>query len=81
MLTTALHFLSGTHLNSLGAQPFNYTDALDALVNSIAAFSGPAGVPIQLVMQNANGAFIDQTNGGMFQDPGADTNHCWYPMG
>jgi hypothetical protein len=38
-------FLKGTDLNqALGAQPFNYTDALDALVNTIAAFSGPAGV-------------------------------------
>jgi len=70
-------FLSGTHLNAaLGAQPFNYTDALDALVNSIAAFSGPAGVYLDSNGQaDPNGAFIDQTNGGMFQDPGADTNH------
>ena len=70
-------FLEGTHLNAaLGAQPFNYTDALDALVNSIAAFSGPAGVYLDsVVTADANGAFIDQTNGGMFQDPGADTNH------
>ena len=77
MLTTALPFLSGTHLNAaLGAQPFNYTDALDALVNSIAAFSGPAGVYLDSNGQaDPNGAFIDQTNGGMFQDPGADTNH------
>ena len=29
---------------ALGAQPFNYTDAVDALPNSIKAFGGPAGV-------------------------------------
>jgi hypothetical protein len=29
---------------ALGAQPFNYTDAIDALPNSIKAFGGPAGV-------------------------------------
>ena len=70
-------FLSGTHLNAaLGAQPFNYTDALDALTNSIASFSGPAGVYLDSEgLPDANGAFIDQKNGGMFQDPGADTNH------
>jgi len=65
-------FLSGTHLNkAMGAQPFNYTDALDALVNSINAFSGPLGVAGNT--GNGNAAFIDQLGGGMFQDPGADT--------
>ncbi len=29
---------------ALGAQPFNYTDAIDALPNSIKAFGGPSGV-------------------------------------
>ena len=29
---------------ALGAQPFNYTDAVDALPNSIKAFGGPTGV-------------------------------------
>jgi hypothetical protein len=75
-------FLKGTHLNSaLGAQPFNYTDALDALVNTIAAFSGPLGVEAAGVDENGNAimdgnsAFIDQLGGGMFQDPGADSNN------
>ena len=69
-------FLKNTHLNkALGAQPFNYTDALDALVNTIAAFSGPAGVYLDGDGKfDGNGAFIDQDAGGMFQDPGADTN-------
>jgi hypothetical protein len=66
-------FLKNTHLNkALGAQPFNYTDALDALVNSIGAFSGPLGVT-QGPLGDGNAAFIDQLGGGMFQDPGADS--------
>jgi hypothetical protein len=66
-------FLKGTDLNqALGAQPFNYTDALDALVNTIAAFSGPAGVYLDSTgASDGNRAFID---GAVFQDPGADTN-------
>ena len=69
-------FLKNTHLNkALGAQPFNYTDALDALVNSIGAFSGPSGVYLNSSgVEDGNAAFIDQIGGGMFQDPGADTN-------
>jgi hypothetical protein len=63
-------FLGGTHLNrALGAQPFNYTDALDALTNTIAAFSGPDGV----YAPDANSAFINQAEGGLFQDGAADT--------
>ena len=33
-----------TLYKALGAQPFNYTDAVDALPNSIKAFGGPTGV-------------------------------------
>jgi len=62
-------FLSDRDLNAaLGAQPFNYTDALDALVPSFGAFSGyeqivggPGG---------HNQGFI--TSRGLFLDPGAD---------
>ena len=37
-------FVTGKTLNAaLGAQPFNYTDAIDALPNSIRAFSSHAG--------------------------------------
>jgi hypothetical protein len=70
-------FLKGTPLNAaLGAQPFNYTDARDALVNSIGAFSGPLGVYLDKNGdQNGNAAFIDQST-GMFQDPGADSNNA-----
>ena len=46
----------------LGAQPFNYTDAIDALPNAIHAFGGPAEVA------GAN-AFIDAR--GLFEDAGA----------
>jgi hypothetical protein len=47
----------------LGAQPFNYTDAIDALPNAIHAFGGPASVA-----QDSR-AFIDAR--GLFQDAGA----------
>ena len=47
----------------LGAQPFNYTDAIDALPNAIHAFGGPAAVAAD------SRAFIDAR--GLFQDAGA----------
>ena len=43
---------------ALGAQPFNYTDGLDALPNSVLAFGGPTGVE----------HFLDGTS-GQFKDP------------
>ena len=46
----------------LGAQPFNYTDAIDALPNAIHAFGGPEAT-------TGAGAFIDAR--GLFQDAGA----------
>jgi len=51
----------------LGAQPFNYTDAVDALPNAIHAFSTQPG----LVQNNAAGVnvgFIDEA--GLFQQAG-----------
>jgi Large eukaryotic DNA virus major capsid protein/Major capsid protein N-terminus len=45
----------------LGAQPFNYTDAIDALPNAIHAFGGPAEVTA--------GNYIDAN--GLFEDAGA----------
>ena len=60
-------FLKSTNLNmALGAQPFNYTDALDALVPSIGAFAGYGTVTSQ-----GDASFIVAST-GMFQDPGAD---------
>ena len=55
--------ISGTPLFSvLGAQPFNYTDAIDVLPNGIHAFAGPGAV-------SGSNAFINTS--GLFQDPGA----------
>ncbi len=47
----------------LGAQPFNYTDAIDALPNAVHAFGGPDAVALD------SRAFIDAN--GMFADAGA----------
>ncbi len=48
---------------ALGAQPFNYTDAVDALPNAVHAFGGPMSVA-----EDPN-AFISKS--GLFQDAGA----------
>ena len=52
---------SGTPLfHALGAQPFNYTDAIDALPNSIAAFGGEAAIGASAASYiNASGQFVD----------------------
>jgi len=54
----------------LGAQPFNYTDAIDALPNAVHAFGGPDAVaahdPNSLIGQHA---FIDSE--GLFESAGA----------
>jgi len=53
---------AGTILfQTLGAQPFNYTDAIDALPNAIHAFGGPA---------ETNGANAFITTSGLFQQAG-----------
>jgi len=52
---------SGQSLNHLlGAQPFNYTDAFDALPNAVHAYGSESNIN--------SGAFVS----GMFQDPFAD---------
>ena len=48
----------------LGAQPFNYTDAIDALPNAVHAFGGPSAVAAD------SRAFIDVQ--GLFTDAGAE---------
>ena len=59
-------FVSSEVLNAaLGAQPFNYTDAVDALPNSIRAFSSTA----QLKDGTDNNGVIDAS--GLFKDPTA----------
>jgi len=63
-------FLKNTVLNkALGAQPFNYTDCIDALISSIGSFSGYHQVTSALT-GGANQSFITADN--LFQDPGAD---------
>jgi len=47
---------------TLGAQPFNYTDSLDALPNAIHAFAGPSEI---------SGSTEFVTSQGLFQMPGA----------
>ena len=49
--------------HALGAQPFNFTDALDALPNTLKAFGSDEGV-------NGTNAFIDGS--GFFESAGAD---------
>ena len=62
-------FLKNRDLNAaLGAQPFNYTDAIDALVPSFSAFSGFNQLTGSAA--GSNGSFISSR--GLFQDPGAD---------
>ena len=51
-----------TLYKTLGAQPFNYTDAIDALPNAIHAFGGPSET-------SGSNAFI--TSQGLFQMQGA----------
>ena len=48
---------------ALGAQPFNYTDAIDALPNALHAFAGPGAI--------GDGAADYLTSAGLFTDPGA----------
>jgi hypothetical protein len=61
----------GQHLNSvLGAQPFNYTDAIDALPNAIHAFGGPNSIAgAEGASGTNNFDFIDAQ--GLFQSAGA----------
>jgi len=54
---------------ALGAQPFNYTDSVDALPNTIRAFSGNVAVQ-GLTGGTSNNDFI--TASGLFQDPLAE---------
>ena len=55
---------AGVLYRTLGAQPFNYTDSIDALPNAIHAFGGPASVG-----GSTGNEFI--TTSGLFEMPGA----------
>jgi len=48
-----------TLYRALGAQPFNYTDAIDALPNALHAFNGPAGAKGANAVIDADGLFND----------------------
>ena len=65
-----------TLFSALGAQPFNYTDAIDALPNSVMAFGGP-----QSVAENTT-AFINddlfQSAGAVDVTSGGDPADNWY---
>jgi len=61
---------SSTLYNILGAQPFNYTDAIDALPNAIHAFGGPNSIAGPSGVSGTNNFdFIDAN--GLFQLAGA----------
>ena len=63
-------FVTGNTLNAaLGAQPFNYTDAIDALPNSIRAFSSHQ----QLTNDSGNEGVISN---GLFKDAGVNSDHA-----
>ena len=70
-----------TLFSTLGAQPFNYTDAVDALPNAIHAFGGPnGGVSGTTDSAGENNAFINAN--GLFTHAGAtgvqvDTAEQW----
>ena len=81
--------LSGNSLlfNCMGAQPFNYTDAVDALPNSLSAFGGAAAnddVIGASGLFHDDGVAADATTGSSVSDAGtfvlgeaALDMHCW----
>lgn len=71
-----------TLFKALGAQPFNYTDAIDALPNSVKAFAADAAVNGANAVINASGLFetaeapgIDEASAGW--SLGADAHADW----
>jgi hypothetical protein len=61
----------------LGAQPFNYTDAIDALPNAVHAFGGPASIAEDSrAFIDANGLFNDA--GAMDYQPAASFTGYWH---
>ena len=67
---------ANTHLNNLlGAQPFNYTDAFDALPNAVHAFGGPNSTSGTNAFINTSGYFEDPfANDGLTMSANALTN-------
>lgn len=67
-------FIGGTTLNNaLGAQPFNYTDAVDVLPNALHAFGGPKSLDTFITTNTTAG-------GGFFENGGAIdvTSGSWW---
>jgi len=64
--------------SALGAQPFNYTDALDALPNSIRAFAGASTVDGTNEFITTDGAFEDMWANTVTTNIGTDAG---YPGG
>jgi hypothetical protein len=62
---------TGLLYKALGAQPFNYTDAVDALPNALHAFNSPLGAGGSAAVIGASGLF---QNGGAVDVTGADWN-------
>ena len=66
---------------ALGAQPFNYTDAVDALPNSIKAFGGPTGVEgdeafiSSQLFETAGAADVTGSEGGAYGGAWAGGNN------
>ena len=61
-------FVGGNALHyALGAQPFNYTDALDALPNTILAYASETSLKDGPTGKESNQGVIDSN--GMFEDP------------
>jgi len=71
----------GTNLYSaLGAQPFNYTDALDALPNALHAFSGPRSAADGATLTaGANNSFINAN--GLFETMGSSDTKSEFVWG
>ena len=66
---------AGILYRTLGAQPFNYTDAIDALPNAIHAFGGPAETAGDNQFINASGLF---QMAGAVDGPGTAAASQWY---
>jgi hypothetical protein len=63
----------------LGAQPFNYTDAIDALPNAVHAFGGPSAILGEGEFIDARGLFDDA--GALDYNPAAGFTGYWHGPG
>ena len=66
-----------SHLNHLmGAQPFNYTDAFDALPNAVHAFGGGSTTSGENAVINSSGFFQDPFSAETSVNPVGDANQA-----